>query len=140
MRNIFRTLLLSLLLLPVTALAQYSVGNLKGEFGVSPLGGATYTVPIETPPGPGGSAPQIVLSYNSQGGNGPVGVGFSLSGTSVITRSGRDIHHDGYSQGLKFDSSDAICLDGTRLVLTSGTMWADGSSLQRRTAAIPATV
>ena len=128
MRNIFRTLLLSLLLLPVTARAQYSVGNLKGEFGVSPLGGATYTVPIETPPGPGGSAPQIVLSYNSQGGNGPVGVGFSLSGTSVITRSGRDIHHDGYSQGLKFDSSDAICLDGTRLVLTSGTMWADGST------------
>jgi len=128
MRNFLRAILTILALLPFAVRAQYSVGNLKGEFGVSPLGGATYTIPIETPPGPGGAAPQIVLSYNSQGGNGPVGVGFNISGVSVITRIGRDIHHDGSSQGLKFDTTDAMCLDGTRLVLTRGTMWAVGST------------
>ncbi|MCQ2065687.1 MAG: FG-GAP-like repeat-containing protein [Bacteroidaceae bacterium] len=126
-RVLFLLTFLSAAIFP-SAASSYSVGSLHGEFSVGSLGGAQYVLPIEVPSGPCGIGPTVALAYSSQSGNGPAGMGFSISGTSVITRSGRDHHRDGFSQSLQFDTSDAIALDGTRLVLTGGTMWASGST------------
>lgn len=94
------------------------VGSPAGSFAVSPLGAATYTVPIEVPQGLPGATPQIAITYNSQGGNGIAGYGCSISGVSTITRVPRDIYHDGAAAGIDYTADDAFSLDGRRLILT----------------------
>lgn len=96
------------------------VGAMGGAFNVSALGGATYTIPISVPQGVGGMQPSVSIVYNSQSGNGIVGYGASLSGTSAITRTHGDIYHDGVAKALTYTSSDAFSLNGTRLIY-SGT-------------------
>lgn len=103
------------------------VGAMGGSFGVSPLGGATYSIPIEVPVGVGGAAPQLSITYNSQAGNGLCGYGANLSGFSSITRAPKDAYHDNAAQGIKYLADDALYLDGTRLLLSSGTAGQDGS-------------
>lgn len=51
-------------------------------------GSAALEVPIPTPPGLGGFAPDLRLRYSSQGGDGPFGIGWSL-GLSEIRRTTR---------------------------------------------------
>ena len=43
------------------------------------MGRGSYKVPIELPAGPGGLAPQLELQYDTAAGNGPFGLGWSLS-------------------------------------------------------------
>lgn len=104
-----------------------AVGAMGGAFNVSPLGGATYTIPISVPQGVGGMQPSVSIVYNSQSGNGIVGYGASLSGTSAITRTPGDIYHDGVAKALTYTSSDAFCLNGVRLIYTSGTAGQEGA-------------
>ena len=54
----------------------------------SNTGAASDRIPIEVPPGPGGLAPQLALTYSSRTGDGPFGVGWSL-GIPEIRCSGR---------------------------------------------------
>ncbi|HXU04886.1 MAG TPA: LamG-like jellyroll fold domain-containing protein, partial [Polyangia bacterium] len=42
-------------------------GSIPAQLGISPTGAATYTVPIAVPPGINGIAPNLSLTYNSQG-------------------------------------------------------------------------
>lgn len=69
----------------IAALAQ-SVGSIDGVFDVSNLGAATYVIPLKVPSGVNGMQPSLTLSYNSNSGNGLMGMGWSLSGLSAITR------------------------------------------------------
>ncbi len=80
---------------------------------VDQSGAFTYSVPIEVPPGTGGLTPQLSLSYNSNGGNGMCGVGWSLSGLSVITRD--------MSYPVTFTDTDHYLLDGQKLIETDDT-------------------
>src|SRR5262245_16810581 len=51
----------------------------QGDSAVDQMSGsARVSVPIETPPGAGGFSPQLAMSYASQGGESPYGVGFGL--------------------------------------------------------------
>src|SRR5690606_420596 len=50
-------------------------------------GTAGLTIPLPSSPGRGGQGPQISQSYSSGGGNGPFGLGLSLS-VAMITRNG----------------------------------------------------
>ena len=101
--------------------------DLGGQASVSESGAATYSIPIQVPPGTGGIEPKLALSYNSQTGNGLLGMGWSLSGLSAITRCGRTIAQDGVKGGVNFDANDRLCLDGQRLVAIAGTYGADAT-------------
>lgn len=94
-----------------------AVGGMGGQFGVSPMGGATYSIPIEVPQGVGGLQPQLSIVYNSQSGNGLCGYGTSLAGITCITRGPKEIYHDGTAQGISYQTVDALYLDGVRLIL-----------------------
>jgi hypothetical protein len=83
---------------------------------VSPSGAANYSIPIVVPPGTNGMAPSISLNYNSQGGNGLVGMGWAIGGLSVIHRCGATITIDGFKGGVNYDANDRFCLDGERLI------------------------
>ena len=96
-----------------------AVGGMGSQFGVSSMGGATYSIPIEVPVGVGGLQPQLSIVYNSQAGNGLCGYGTNLSGFSSITRGPKNIYHDNSAQGVNYLDDDALFLDGVRLILDS---------------------
>nr|VFK20309.1 MAG: virulence plasmid B protein [Candidatus Kentron sp. LPFa]VFK34047.1 MAG: virulence plasmid B protein [Candidatus Kentron sp. LPFa] len=72
------------------ASAEELVGSIPGQLSVR-QGAAVYTIPIQVPPRVAGMQPDLAITYNSNGGNGLLGVGFSLSGLSTITRCGQTI-------------------------------------------------
>ncbi|MBR5706917.1 MAG: VCBS repeat-containing protein [Bacteroidaceae bacterium] len=94
-----------------------AVGGMGGQFGVSALGGATYSIPIEVPQGVNGLQPNLSITYNSQAGNSLCGFGASLSGISAITRGPKDLYHDGATKGVSYETVDVLYLDGVRLIL-----------------------
>ncbi|EJL90059.1 virulence plasmid B protein, partial [Polaromonas sp. CF318] len=102
-------------------------GITPGQFSVNESGAATYRIPIQVPPGVAGMEPKLELSYNSQGGNGLLGMGWSLSGLSAIGRCPRTMAVDGVRGGVNLDMNDRYCLDGQRLILVSGTYGVAGS-------------
>ncbi|MCC7486076.1 MAG: hypothetical protein IT529_13970 [Burkholderiales bacterium] len=51
-----------------------------GSFRVSETGAGVYEVAIRVPPGAAGMEPKLSFVYNSQLGNGLLGMGWSLSG------------------------------------------------------------
>ena len=128
-------LLLSLFVFatPLLAHATTAVGATPGSFKVNETGAATYTIPITVPPGTAGMAPTLSLNYNSQSGNGPLGVGWSLGGLSAITRCPASIVQDGFKGGINYDGNDRFCLDGQRLVLVAGSYGADGAEYRTET-------
>ena len=94
----------------------HEVGTLPGVVSVSPSGAATYAIPIYLPPGRAGMEPSLAFVYNSQGGNGLLGIGWSLSGLSGISRTGTTLYHDDFVDGVDFDDNDQFALDGMRLI------------------------
>ena len=96
------------------------VGSIPGQFDVSPTGAATYTVPIEVPSGIQGMQPNISLVYNSQSGNGIAGWGWSLSGTSAITKGAKTIFSDDAVSGINLSTKSDYYLDGNKLLGKTG--------------------
>ena len=117
-----------------TVYSTGAAGRTKGSFTVSPTGAATYTIPIWAPPGPRGVQPRIALTYNSQGGNGYVGVGWGVSGLSSIYRCNLTSAQDAAPAPVALVTGDGYCLDGQRLRLTSGTYGETGSTYQTEVA------
>ena len=95
------------------------VGSIPGQFGVSPSGGATYTIPIEVPPGINGMQPNVSVVYSSQGGNGIAGWGWNISGMSSISRTGCNLYNDSKISSPQLTTDDNLTLDGQRLILVS---------------------
>ena len=112
---------------PLTILAAHQpVGAVKGQFAVGGDGAATYTIPLDLPKGRAGMEPKISLNYSSNGGNGPMGVGWSIGGLQKITRGPSSHKKDGIGDGADFDANDRFFLDGERLVCISGTYGISG--------------
>ena len=97
------------------------VGTMGGDVSVDNTGSANYTIPLTVPPGTAGLTPELSVSYSSRNGNGILGEGFMLNGLSVITRTRATFFHDGFVDGVDYDSNDRFLLDGQRLMLVSGT-------------------
>jgi hypothetical protein len=113
--------------LPATPIVPGAhAGYLPGAGEVTPEGAYTYALPLEVPPGRG-VQPDLSLRYSSRGGNGHLGVGFSLGGLSSIQRCYKTIAADGVADGIEKSRGDALCLDGNRLVAVRGAHGADGT-------------
>jgi hypothetical protein len=103
-------------------------GSTPGSFRVSESGAAEYRIPLRVPPGVAGMEPKLALAYNSQAGNGLLGVGWNLEGLSTITRCPRTMAQDGVRGGVNYDANDRFCLDGQRLMaINGGSYGADGT-------------
>ena len=111
----------------VSSAMDYPVVCTPVNTSVSPIGAATFSVPIEGPQGVGLAVPQLAIFYNSMQGNGILGLGCSVSGLSAITRSVRDIYHDRNAGRLSFNEYDALRLDGKRLIPKGSNIMTDGS-------------
>ncbi|NJL26984.1 MAG: hypothetical protein HC897_03425 [Thermoanaerobaculia bacterium] len=110
------------------ARATYRIGCLAplrrrlepGTFDVDAAGQATYNVPINVPPGLGGAQPKLAFAYGSRQRDGLLGVGWSLSGLSLITRTKATYAVDGFNGAIDYGPDDRLTLDGQRLVNISG--------------------
>lgn len=102
------------------AFAQLA-GSSDGAASVSPMGAATYTMPLAVAPGIAGLVPALSLNYSSQGREGLLGYGWSLGGLSMITRCPPTLAQDAIAGAVTFktgaEGSDRFCLDGKRLVI-----------------------
>src|SRR5712692_8743415 len=130
-RLMFTRIVLGLALsvvVPATLAATTPVGATPGSFAVNQNGGATYTIPIAVPPGTAGMVPNLALTYDKQVQNDLLGVGWSVSGLSLIQRCGATIALDGFKGGVNYDNNDRFCLDGQRLIaINNGVYGANGT-------------
>ncbi len=112
------------------AMAVTSAGRTAGQFSVTPTGGASYNIPVWTPPGARDIEPHLALRYTSGGPDGALGPGWGLSGISTITRCNKTWAANGAPAGVTLSTGDELCMDGNRLRLTSGMQGGDGSVYQ----------
>ncbi|MFT3768115.1 MAG: RHS repeat-associated core domain-containing protein [Minicystis sp.] len=115
------------LVLPTDRQNGQTPGVIEGAASVSAEGAAQYSMPLWLPEGRAGLAPTLSLTYSSRGGNGLLGVGFSLSELSQITLCPKTLAQDGQGQDVQFTTDDRFCLDGQRLVAVNGAYGADGT-------------
>ena len=101
-------------------------GAIKGigeSFSVSPATGTgSFSVPIKTSPGRGGSSVQLSLSYNSGSGNSPFGLGWQISNQSIARKTDK-----GLPQYRDEDESDVFLLAGTEDLVPVLDVNADGT-------------
>ncbi len=90
-----------------------------GVYGVTRDGTATYTFPVQAPPGRGGIEPQLALRYDSNAGFGLSGQGWSLDGLSAIRRCPKLPSPHGTRRAVAFDADDGFCLDGKYILPVS---------------------
>ncbi|MCL2290414.1 MAG: FG-GAP-like repeat-containing protein [Bacteroidetes bacterium] len=95
------------------------VGAIPGVIDVSPMGAATYTIPIEVVPGTQGTQPNLSIVYNSMGGMGLLGMKWNLAGLSAITRCGKTPYYDNDITAIQFGTANVFAIDGERLINTS---------------------
>lgn len=106
-------------------------GTTAGALTVNAIGVAQYNIPIAVPPGTAGMVPAVSLQYDSAGGNGAIGVGWSLSGLGAIIRCPRTQAQDGVRAGVLLTLDDRFCMDGQRLNLLGGGAYGAPSSEYR---------
>src|SRR5881409_3946661 len=98
-------------LLPTISLPKGG-GAIRGigeKFAANPVTGTgSMTVPIATSPGRSGFGPQLSLSYDSGAGNGPFGIGWSLSLPAITRKTDK-----GLPQYLDAEESDVFLLSGS---------------------------
>lgn len=98
---------------------QVLVSQLPGDAQVDNTGTASYNLSLMVPPGTSGMQPALGVTYSSRAGNGALGVGFSLSGISSISRMAPSREYEGFVGGVEFNNDDRLVLDGQRLLLVS---------------------
>lgn len=108
-------------------LDDYIVGETKITSKVSPLGVSEFSVPISLPPAITNMLPNLSITYNSNGSNGYLGQGASISGLPVISRCRASIFIDGYKGNINFDGNDRFCLNGQRLIAVAGPYGGNGT-------------
>src|SRR5262245_39586144 len=102
-------------------------GAIRGigeKFAANPVTGTgSISVPIAVSPGRSGFGPQLALSYDSSAGNGPFGLGWSLSLPAITRKTEK-----GLPRYQDTDESDVYILSGSEdlvpvLELNSDGVW-----------------
>ncbi|TDR14631.1 RHS repeat-associated core domain-containing protein [Marinicella litoralis] len=101
-------------------------GPVPGSGGVSG-GAATYHIPMNIPSGINGMTPELSINYSSKGGNGVMGMGWSVSVGSNISRCPSTFAQEGVYRAVDFSTNDKLCLSGQKLILKSGDYLIAGS-------------
>ena len=96
--------------------------NISGSLSVDPAGSANYSYPLELP-GSGGISPQVSFNYNSNGGAGILGLGWSISGMESITRGPYSWYYDGIGANYNGDLDDPFYYNGSRIIKKTGNSW-----------------
>ncbi len=110
----------------ITINTDKDVGTIIGIEGTTPTGASTYTIPIPLPPGTNGMVPNIALVYNSQAGNGHLGMGWSISGLPVISRVGKSMFPDNEVTPVSLTTNDLFAIDGNKLIKAFGGQYYGG--------------
>ena len=100
-----------------------TVGQIDIQSETSPSGARIYSVPIKSYKQDGAFCPDLCLKYNSQGGKGAYGKGWSIGGLHSIVRGNKTLYYDGKTDGMRMDADDVFYLDGIRLIRTSTTAY-----------------
>lgn len=111
---------------------QNVVAELPGSLVVNNTGQANYSLPIDVPAGLAGMVPELAFEYNSSGGSGIMGVGWSLSGLDQISRSPRNYIFDGIVDGIDYDADDQLIMGEQRLVRVSGSEHLQDGAIYRK--------
>src|SRR5258708_601741 len=74
--------------------ATAAVGLSQGKLSAQPSGGVSYQMPIVVAPGTAGMQPKLSLQYSSGGRNGALGMGWSIGGSSAVTRAPQTLAQD----------------------------------------------
>src|SRR5262250_1494150 len=106
-------------------------GAIRGmgeKFAANPVTGTgAMTVPLATSPGRSGFGPQLALSYDSGAGNGPFGLGWSLSLPAITRKTDK-----GLPQYRDAEESDVYILSGAEdlvpVLQPDGTRFKDDTS------------
>jgi hypothetical protein len=91
------------------------IPGVMAEVTIGGNGMPSVSLLLNLPPGVAGMTPRVSLTYTA-GPNGPVGLGWSLSGIPSITRCAPTRAIDADDGTLKFDENDKLCLNGQRLI------------------------
>ena len=101
-------------------------GAIRGmgeKFAANPVTGTgSMTVPIAVSPGRSGFGPQLALSYDSGGGNGPFGFGWGLSQPDITRKTDK-----GLPQYVDDEVSDVFILSGAEGLVPEYRRDIDGS-------------
>jgi RHS repeat-associated protein len=108
-------------------------------------GAASYRVPLWMPDGIAGLKPELALEYQSDSERGLLGPKWRLDGLSSITRCHQTIAQDSQQRPVDIVNGDVFCLDGERLLRTTGSPKGTGefrteSNAFRRVVATTSTV
>ncbi|HEY1033120.1 MAG TPA: FG-GAP-like repeat-containing protein, partial [Flavipsychrobacter sp.] len=116
---------MALVLLMVTTVVSNAQTTLVDEmpytYDVTSTGAFTYSLPIRIPPGIKDMMPELAITYNSQANNGLMGMGWSLSGLSSITRTPSTLYHHSELKSIDYSNADNFSLDGMPLYKDAST-------------------
>ncbi|MCJ1401945.1 hypothetical protein MMC11_005162 [Xylographa trunciseda] len=101
----------------------------NGTFEVSSDGKATYSFPLELPPGTGeGNTPILSLEHRQGNPNGLLGQGWILGGLSSIQRAPINLAIDGFNAPITYNPDGTrFALDGQTLIVISGEYGSQGA-------------
>lgn len=102
-------------------------GMTAGQFRVNESGMPDYTIPLSVPAGVAGVQPEISINYSGGSQDLQAGIGWSVSGMSMVTRCAKTMVTDALNEAPQYLPTDAYCLDGQRLIKVSGTDGATGA-------------
>lgn len=107
--------------------AHAAAGRTEASYGVTQNGAVSYSIPIQVTEGVAGMTPRLAIDYAGPSRRTVLGVGFALSGVSMITPCRQTVAQDLNAAAITLTSEDRYCLDGNRLRLVSGAHGATGS-------------
>ena len=118
--------------LPTLEPGHESVGASSINLNVDQSGQVNATYPIFVGVGTAGVVPTVSLQYSSAGGDGHVGVGWSITGVTVINRcretaESKDGSGEITPSPITYGSEDRFCLNGERLFAVSGNYGDNGT-------------